>query len=234
MKLKTIIPVAIAAAIPFAAIVSLAKDLPVTADEQKKLTPEAVLTDLMEGNARYVTGKLTDPNVKESVAAATGGQYPKAFILSCIDSRVPVEQVFDQGLGDIFVGRVAGNIENTDQLGSMEFAAKVAGVKLVLVMGHEACGAVKGACDHVKLGNITALLDNIQPAVSKVAGELKVGEANSKNKKFVDDVIEENVRQTMKDIREKSPLLAEMEKAGEIKIVGAVYSLHTGKVSKID
>ncbi len=234
MKLKTLFPIAIAAAIPFAAMVSFAKDLPVTAEEQKKLTPDSVLTDLMEGNARYVAGTLTDPNIKESVAAATGGQFPKAFILSCIDSRVPVESVFDQGLGDIFVGRVAGNIENTDQLGSMEFASKVAGVKLIMVLGHEACGAVKGACDGVELGNITSLLANVKPAVTKVAGALKEGEANSKNKAFVDDVIEENVRQTIKDIRERSPLLAEMEKSGEIKIVGGVYSLETGKVSKIN
>lgn len=234
MKLKTLFPITVAAAIPFAFMVSFAKDLPVTAEEQKKLTPDSVLTDLMEGNARFVSGTLTEPNIKESVAAATAGQFPKAFILSCIDSRVPVESVFDQGLGDIFVGRVAGNIENTDQLGSMEFASKVAGVKLIMVLGHEACGAVKGACDGVELGNITSLLANVKPAVTKVAGALKKGEANSKNKAFVDGVIEENVRQTIKDIRERSPLLAEMEKSGEIKIVGGVYSLETGKVSKVD
>lgn len=204
--------------------------LPPTAEQQKKLTPEAVLKDLMEGNKRYVEGKLTNPNVTARIKIAAAGQYPKAVILSCLDSRVPVEQVFDEGVGDIFVGRVAGNIENKDQLGSMEFATKVAGSKLVMVLGHESCGAVKGACDHVELGNITHLLSNIKPAVDAVT-DVPEDKRNSKNKEFVDKVITQNVLQTVKDIREKSDILREMEEAGEIMIVGAVYSLQDGSVT---
>lgn len=209
----------------------IASELPPTAEEQKALTPEVVLKQLMDGNKRYVEGKLSDPNVTARVAATSTGQYPKAYILSCVDSRVPVEQVFDQGIGDIFVGRVAGNIESTEQLGSIEFATKVAGAKLVMVLGHEACGAVKGACDHVKMGNLTDLLAEIQPAVEAVEGH---EERSSKNAAFVADVIEKNVRLTLADIRKRSTVLAELEKAGEIKIVGAIYSLKDGSVKLLD
>ena len=208
-------------------------NLPVTAEQQEKLTPDSVLADLMAGNKRFSKGELSPPNVLPRIKAATGGQFPKAFVLSCIDSRVPVEQVFDQRLGDIFVGRVAGNIENTDQLGSMEYAAKVAGVKLLLVLGHESCGAVKGACDHVELGNITALLENIKPAIEKVQG-FKAEERNSKTKAFVAEVIEQNVRKTVADIRSRSEVLSALEKAGDLKIVGGVYSLENGTVTLID
>lgn len=201
------------------------------AEAQKKLTPDGVLKDLMAGNERYVAGELSDPNVKNRVEKAVEGQFPKAYILSCVDSRVPVEQVFDQGIGDIFVGRVAGNIESTEQLGSIEFASKVAGVKLVMVLGHEACGAVKGACDHVKMGNLTDLLAEITPAVESVEGH---EDRSSKNKEFVDEVIEANVRKTVADLRERSEVLAELEKEGAIKIVGGVYSLHDGKVTLLD
>ena len=142
----------------------------VTKDEQSALTPDKVLTDLMEGNARYVAGKIGDLEIKNRIANSAEGQYPKAVMLSCLDSRVPVELVFDQRIGDIFVGRVAGNIEDEDQLGSMEFATKLAGAKLVFVLGHTACGAVKGACDGAKLGNLTALLAKISPAVECVKG----------------------------------------------------------------
>lgn len=214
-------------------LLMVAENLPTTADEQKKLTPAAVLDDLMSGNKRYVAGKLSEPNVQARVEAAAKGQYPKAVILSCLDSRVPVEQVFDQGIGDIFVGRVAGNIENEDQLGSMEFATKAAGSKLVMVLGHEACGAVKGACDGVELGNLTALLAKIKPAIDAVEG-YSADQRNSKNGEFVAKVIEQNVRQTVADIRERSEVLAEMEKNGEIKIVGALYSLHDGSVRLLD
>lgn len=217
------------AAIPLAS----ATDLPLTAQEQKAMTPDAVLTALMEGNGRYVAGKLSDPNVKARVKASASGQFPKAVILSCLDSRVPVEQVFDVGIGDVFVGRVAGNIENVDQLGSMEFGTKVAGAKLIMVLGHEACGAVKGACDGVEMGNLTALLDKIETAVEKVDG-FEEGERNSKNPEFVAKVVEQNVRQTVDDIRARSAVLAELEKAGKIKIVGAVYSLQDGSVKLLD
>ena len=207
--------------------------MPTTAADQKALTPDKVLSQLMDGNKRYVEGKLSDPNIVKRIKVAVKGQHPKAVILSCLDSRVPVEQVFDQGIGDIFVGRVAGNVENEDQLGSMEFATKAAGAKLVMVLGHEACGAVKGACDHVKMGNLTALLEKIQPAVEAVDG-FEADKRTSKNPDFVARVVEENVRRTVKDIRERSPVLAEMEKEGAIKIVGALYSLQDGSVSLLD
>ena len=207
--------------------------LPPTADEQKALTPKAVLADLMAGNKRYVAGKTSDPNTTPRIEVTSTGQFPKAYILSCVDSRVPVELVFDQGIGDIFVGRVAGNIESTEQLGSMEFATKAAGSKLVMVLGHEACGAVKGACDGVELGNLTDLLNEIQPAVKAVEGHEEEGR-NSKNKKFVADVVEKNVHLTVADLRKRSPVMAEMEKNGEIMIVGALYSLQDGSVTLLD
>lgn len=207
-------------------------NLPVTKEEQAAMTPDAVLADLMAGNARYVAGNVSEPNVKARIQASATGQYPKAVILSCLDSRVPVEQVFDQGIGDIFVGRVAGNVENVDQLGSMEFATKAAGSKLVMVLGHESCGAVKGACDDVKLGNLTELLAKIKPAIDAVEGFEE--DRSSRNKDFVDAVIHQNVKQTVRDIRASSPVLAELEEAGQIKIVGAYYSLHTGKVTLVD
>jgi carbonic anhydrase len=210
------------------------KQTPLTADQQKALTPDKVLADLMAGNKRYVAGELTDPNIKANIAASAEGQFPSAVILSCLDSRVPVESVFDQGIGDIFVGRVAGNIENEDLLGSFEFATKAAGAKLVMVLGHEACGAVKGACDHVEMGNLTALLEKIKPAVEAVAKDFPEDQRNSKNPEFVSKVIEQNVRMTVADIRKDSTILAEMEKAGEIRIVGAIYSLKNGEVTLLD
>ena len=208
-------------------------NLPITAEEQKALTPDEVLTDLMEGNKRFVAGEIAEPNIKERVKAASTGQFPQAVILSCLDSRVPVEDIFDQGLGDIFVGRVAGNVENVDQLGSMEFATAAAGVKLVMVLGHEACGAVKGACDHVELGNLTELLEKIKPAMEAVEG-YEEDERNSKNAEFVADVVEANVKQTVADIRERSKVLADLEKEGKIKIVGTLYSLQDGSVSLLE
>ena len=201
-----------------------------SAEEQTKMTPQQVLTDLLAGNERYVQEKTSPLEIKKRIEITSKGQYPKAVILSCLDSRVPVELVFDQGIGDIFVGRVAGNIENEDQLGSMEFATKLAGSKLVMVLGHTACGAVKGACDHAKLGNLTALLEKIQPAVEAVKGHEEKGR-NSKNLEFVNAVVEENVRQTVADIRKKSQVLTDLEKAGKVMIVGGIYDLHTGKVT---
>jgi carbonic anhydrase len=207
--------------------------LPVTKEEQEALTPDAVLAELVAGNARFVAGKLTHPDVTARIAASAEGQYPKAVILSCLDSRVPVEQLFDLGIGDIFVGRVAGNIENEDQLGSMEFATKLAGAKLVLVLGHSGCGAVKGACDGAELGNLTALLAKIRPAVEAVEG-FSPENRTSANGEFVAKVIEQNVRQTVSDIRKDSPVLADLEKSGAIKIVGALYELQTGKITLLD
>ena len=203
-----------------------------TKDVQDTLTPSSVLQDLLDGNNRYVANNLTASNVTDLVAQTTGGQFPKAVILSCIDSRVPVEMAFDQTIGDVFVARVAGNFENVDILGSMEYSCKVAGSKLVFVLGHESCGAVKAACDGVELGNITAMLDNIAPA-AKMSSEQVEGEANSSNPAFVAKTVENNVKLTMDRIREKSPILKEMEANGEIQIVGGVYSLQTGKVTML-
>ena len=232
--MKTISTIAFACSLNLVAFADAPKQMPITAEEQKNLTPDQVLADLMEGNKRFVSGEITDLNIKETIAATSTGQYPQAVILSCLDSRVPVENVFDQGIGDIFVGRVAGNVENVDLLGSFEFATKLAGSKLVMVLGHEACGAVKGACDHAELGNLTALLEKIQPAVKAVSSEFEEGERNSKNIDFVNRVVEKNVELTVADIRKSSPILAELEKAGTIKIVGAIYSLSDGSVTILD
>lgn len=218
------------AVIGFVLALAAGANAQVTKEEQSALTPDRVLTDLMAGNARFATGKIGDLEIKKRIATSAEGQYPKAVVLSCLDSRVPVELVFDQRIGDIFVGRVAGNIEDEDQLGSMEFATKLAGAKLVFVLGHTACGAVKGACDGAKLGNLTALLAGIRPAVEAVPG-FKPEERNSTNKEFVEKVIEQNVRITMADIRKDSPVLAELEASGKIKIVGGIYDLHSGKVT---
>ncbi|SDG78782.1 carbonic anhydrase family protein [Psychroflexus sediminis] len=199
----------------------------ITKQEQEALTPDEVLKDLMQGNKRFTSDECHSRDDNAMKVSATGGQYPKAIVLSCVDSRVPVETVLDQGIGDIFVARVAGNFENTDILGSMEYACKVAGSKLVFVLGHESCGAVSAACDGVELGNITHLLGNIKPAVKAVETE---GKRDSSNKDFVHKVVEKNVELTMDRVREKSPILRSMEEQGEIKIVGGVYSLQTGEV----
>jgi carbonic anhydrase len=208
------------------------KNIAVTKDMQGAMTPSTVLADLLEGNERFVNSKSQSVDNSALVQQTTGGQFPKAVVLSCIDSRVPVETVLDQAIGDVFVARVAGNFENADMLGSLEYSCKVAGSKLVLVLGHEACGAVKAACDGVELGNITHLLSNILPAVKQSADEID-GELNSSNKAFVAKTVANNVKMTIERIREKSPILKEMEDDGEISIVGGVYSLHTGKVDML-
>ncbi|WP_431157267.1 carbonic anhydrase family protein [Winogradskyella poriferorum] len=208
------------------------KNIAITKDMQGAMTPNSVLQDLLNGNKRFVEGNPEGSDNASLINQTIAGQYPKAVVLSCIDSRVPVETVFDQAIGDIFVARVAGNFENTDILGSLEYSCNVAGSKLILVLGHESCGAVKAACDGVELGNITAMLDNIMPAVRKSADEVE-GEANSSNKEFVAKTVENNVKLTIERIRKKSPILAEMEDFGEIAIVGGVYSLHTGKVEML-
>ena len=202
----------------------------ITKEVQDKLTPMLVLEDFIEGNSRFTENKANTADHKALITQTTTGQHPKAIVLSCIDSRVPVELIFDQTIGDVFVARVAGNFENTDILGSMEYSCKVAGSKLVFVLGHESGGAVKAACDHVELGNITAMLANIQPAVKKSEGEVS-GEHNSSNIGFVDKTIENNVLLTIERIREKSPILKEMEAMKEIKIVGGVYHISSGKVT---
>lgn len=198
-----------------------------TKEEQDALSPNLVIQSLKEGNKRFMANDLTARDHSAQVRESVKAQYPKAIILSCVDSRVPVEDVFDRGIGDVFVARVAGNFVNEDILGSMEFACKVSGSKLILVMGHEHCGAVKAAIDDVKLGNITPMLTKIRPAVEQVDYE---GERSSKNQAFVHKVSESNVRNTMEKIRTNSPILKEMEANGEIKIVGALYDMDNGKV----
>jgi len=199
---------------------------------QLSLSPNEVLQDLLDGNRRFVNNDLEKVAHLDLVKQTISGQYPKAVVLSCIDSRVPVEQVFDQSIGDVFVARVAGNFENTDILGSLEYSCAVAGSKLVFVLGHESCGAVKAACDGVKLGNITSMLANITPAVKKSSEELE-GEKNSSNSEFVAKTVENNVLLTIDRIRNKSEILQELEDNQEIKIVGGVYSLQTGKVNML-
>jgi carbonic anhydrase len=198
------------------------------AEEQKALTPDTVIQMLKEGNKRFMKNDLTARDHSAMVRNAAPGQYPKAVVLSCLDSRIPVEDIFDKGIGDMFVARVAGNFVNEDILGSMEFGCKVSGSKLILVLGHESCGAIKAAIDNVKLGNITAMLTKISPAVAK--SKDFAGDKTSKNNDFVEYVAKNNVLNTIETIKAKSPILKEMADKGEIKIIGAYYDLHTGEV----
>lgn len=200
-----------------------------TREEQDKLTPDEVIKMLKQGNRNFVSDTLTSRDHSMQVRAATNGQYPIAIVLSCVDSRVPVEDVFDRGIGDIFVARVAGNFANTDILGSMEYACKVSGSKLVLVLGHEYCGAIKSAIDGVELGNITPMLENIKPALDHFTEY--TGDRTSQNDEYVHMVSEQNVRITIENIRQNSPILKEMEQKAEIKIVGAMYDMDTAEVS---
>ncbi len=203
-----------------------------TKQERENLTPEEILEQFKTGTDHFRNNNLTPRDHSAQISNSSHGQYPKAFVLSCIDSRVPVEDIFDQGLGDIFVGRVAGNFVNEDILGSMEFACKVAGAKLILVMGHQHCGAIKGAIDKVKLGNLTALLTKIDPAIAMSMDF--TGEKISANEDYVRLVSQNNVKNTINNIRLKSPILREMEAKGEIKIKGAFYSLTTGELIFLD
>jgi carbonic anhydrase len=203
-----------------------------TAEEQKALTPDQVLESLKKGNENFTGDGLTLRDHSAMVRKAASGQYPKAVILSCLDSRIPVEDIFDKGIGDLFVARVAGNLVNEDILGSMEFGCKVAGAKLILVMGHNECGAVKAGIDNVQLGNITSLVNKIRPAVDSSSNFN--GDKVTKNNEYVDNVAQNNVRLNMSLIKSKSDILREMVEKGEIKIVGAFYDLNTGKVTFID
>jgi carbonic anhydrase len=201
---------------------------------QQSLTPEEVLADLKAGNQRFADGKLTQRDyLAQAAATATAGQYPKAAILGCVDSRVPPEIIFDQGIGDIFVGRVAGNVEDVNLVGSMEFATKVAGSKVIVVLGHTSCGAIKGAADGVELGNLTELLNDFDAPIAR-ADERTEGEANSSNKEFLDLAIEENVRQTIADILAQSDIISQMIENGELMMVGGIYDLTTGRVEWLD
>jgi len=198
-----------------------------TKAKRDKLTPDEILAAMKKGNERFRRGKESPHDYLAQQKMSAKGQYPAAVILSCIDSRAPAETIMDLGIGDCFNARVAGNIANEDILGSMEFACKVAGAKVVLVMGHTACGAIKGAIDNAQLGNLTGLLAKIRPAVDATQYQ---GERSAKNYGFVDAVARKNVELTVIDIRRRSPVLAEMETAGAIKIAGAMYNLETGRV----
>ncbi len=202
-----------------------------TKETQAALSPTTAWELLKEGNKRFVENREANRDLLKQVAETSTGQYPFATILSCIDSRVSSELIFDQGIGDIFSARVAGNIVNDDILGSMEFACKLAGTKIIVVLGHTSCGAVKGACDDAKMGNLTVLLSKIKPAVDAVSEPSDESQRNSKNIDFVNNVAEKNVKLTIDNIRRQSPVLNEMEENGEIIIVGGMYDISTGEVS---
>ncbi|MBT4779222.1 MAG: carbonic anhydrase [Polaribacter sp.] len=202
-----------------------------TKETQDQMTPVLSLEVLKKGNERFRANQKAPRDLMQQVAATSTGQYPFATVLSCIDSRVSSELIFDQGIGDLFSVRIAGNFVNEDILGSMEFACKLAGTKLVVVLGHTACGAVKGACDHARLGNLTALIKKIEPAVAAVKEPEEVSLRNSSNLDFVNDVAVKNVLMTIDQIRSESPVLAEMEKKGEIQIVGGMYNIDSGEVN---
>jgi carbonic anhydrase len=202
-----------------------------TKETQASMTPLKALEFLKEGNQRFQNNLKANRNLLEQVNDTSDGQFPFATILSCIDSRVSAELVFDQGLGDIFSVRIAGNFVNEDILGSMEFTCKLAGTKLIVVLGHTSCGAIKGACDHAEMGNLTKLIEKINPAVNAVSEPKDESLRNSKNLEFVDSVSKKNVELTIQRIHKESPILTEMEKNGEILIVGAMYDINTGEVS---
>jgi len=197
-----------------------------TKESQTAVTPTSSLYLLEKGNQRFLDGERLKRNLHEQIKQTSTGQYPYAVVLSCIDSRIPTEVVLDQGIGDIFNVRIAGNFVNEDILGSMEFACKVAGAKLIVVMGHTSCGAVKGACDQVELGNLTGMLQKIKPAVDAIEAEIR----NSSNAEFVQQVADKNVELTIENIQTGSPVLKEMLDEGSIGIVGAMYSVENGKV----
>ncbi len=199
-----------------------------TKDSQDKLTPEHALEILKEGNERFVNNIKAHRNLLQQINETSSGQFPFAAILSCIDSRTSAELIFDQGLGDILSIRIAGNILNDDILGSMELACKIAGSKLIVVLGHTKCGAIEGACNNIVLGNITNLLSKIKPAIEKETET--TADRNGNNKLFVTNVTKINVMLTVQKVKEQSPVLVEMEKAKQIKIVGGLYDLDTGKV----
>ena len=197
-------------------------------ETQSQMTPRKALQFLQEGNERFINNLKANRNLLEQANETRDGQWPFATILSCIDSRTSAELIFDQGLGDVFSVRIAGNIVNTDILGSMEFACKVAGSKLIVVLGHSKCGAVKGACDHVEMGNLTELLSKIQPSVYQE--KETTDNRTSKNSEFVENVAEINVKRNVKNIIERSFVLEQMLEEGQIGIVGAMHDIESGKV----
>jgi carbonic anhydrase len=235
MKLNTMKSPAVALAVAltcfwaFGAVHADAAGVALTQEAQAAITPAKALEMLKQGNERFVRRKMKKRDLLAQVKQTSKGQFPFAAIVSCLDSRTQPEYVFDQGIGDIFVARVAGNFVNDDILGSLEFATKLAGAKLIVVMGHTECGAVKGACDMAQLGLLTATLANINPAVTSVQGEYTP--RTSKNDKFVQAVTELNVKLTMQKLRTRSVVLREMIDKGEIGLVGAMYDVSNGKVT---
>ena len=219
------------AATPFSILssIQLATSLSgsLTKEQRDSMTPAQIIDELKKGNGRFRAGKMAPRDYLAEKRASASGQYPAAVVLGCVDSRVPAEIVFDTGIGDTFVGRVAGNVVNDDMLGSMEFACGVSGAKVVLVLGHTACGAVKGAIDDVVLGNLTGLLARIKPAISATKFD---GEKSSKNAGYVDAVARANVVLGIGEIRRRSPILEDLEKKGTIKITGAMYDVSSGVV----
>lgn len=203
-------------------------------NSQAAITPGRALQLLKEGNRRFMAGRGEERELMAQVNATRGGKWPFAIILGCIDSRVPSELIFDAGIGDLFNARVAGNFVNGDILGSMEFACELAGAKLVVVLGHTQCGAIKGACDGVELGNLTGMLARLKPAVEGTSSPVEAAERTSANGLFVRDVTVRNVRMALSDIRERSEVLEALERSGAIRLIGALYDVETGSVEFLD
>jgi len=209
---------------------SISKTVTQTAVSQSALKPADAIEMLRKGNNRFLSNIMINRDLHSQVGDTATGQYPYAVVISCIDSRIPTEIIFDQGIGDMFNVRIAGNFVNEDILGSLEFSCKLAGAKVIVVMGHTSCGAVKGACDHAELGNLTQMLDKIMPAVN--ANKTKPGvDRSSKNLKFVNEVATKNVELTIEQIKKESVVLNELFAQGDIDIVGAMYDVKTGKVN---
>lgn len=202
-----------------------------TAETQAAMSPASALERLRAGNARFVAGRMVRRDLRAQVTQTATGQHPFAIVLGCVDSRVPPEIVFDQGVGDIFSARVAGNVVNADILGSMEFATAVAGSKVVVVLGHTQCGAVKGACDHVEMGHLTHLLQHIAPAVEATETD---GERSSSNLSFVNDVARANVERVLDEVMDRSDVIAGQVRSGEVMLVGAMHDVETGEVTFSD
>jgi len=203
-----------------------------TAETQAAKTPELVLKRLKDGNERFVNGNLKNRDLLAQVNATSTAQHPVAVVLNCMDSRTPPELVFDQGVGDVFVTRIAGNVVNDDLLGSMEFGTKIAGAKLIAVIGHTNCGAIRGACQQAKLGHLTALLQKIKPAISQAIKDK--GPRNCEDHEFIDEVAKDNVLMVIKQIQTRSPVIRKLIEQGQVGIVGGVQDLATGKVTFFD
>ena len=200
-------------------------DHPLNKDSQTSISPQSAIDELRAGNQRFLNHSTLERDWANDISKTTGGQHPFAIVVGCIDSRVPVETIFDQGIGDIFTARVAGNIVNEDLLGSLEFACKLAGAKAIVVLGHTSCGAIKGAIDGVRLGHLTTLLNKIEPMIDKVSAAMDRDDPG-----FADAVAEANIVNTVNVIRDNSEILVRMESSGDISIVGAMYNVATGEV----